>query len=112
MRQNDPAQLAQITYLEAAAVRAANSGRDAEANALWGRILEIDPGHERTLTTLGQHAFRTGNFQFARAAFRRLVDADGADPERWINLALACRQVKDEAAEQTAIQQALVLDPK
>ena len=112
MRQNDPARLAQITSLEAAAVRAANSGRDAEANALWGRILEIDPGHERTLTTLGQHAFRTGDFQSARSAFRRLVDADGADPERWINLALACRQVKDEAAEQTAIQQALVLDPK
>jgi aspartyl/asparaginyl beta-hydroxylase (cupin superfamily) len=41
-----------------------------------------------------------------------LVDADGTDAERWINLALACRQVKDEAAEETAIQQALVLDPK
>lgn len=112
MRQNDPARLAQIASLEAAAVRAAQLGRDAEANALLRRILEIDPGHERTLATLGQHAFRTGDFQSARSAFQRLVDADGADPERWINLALACRQVKDEAAEETAIQQALVLDPK
>jgi aspartate beta-hydroxylase len=112
MKQNDPKRLAQIASLEGAAVRAAQSGRDAEASSLWGRILEIDPGHERTLTTLGQHAFRRGDFQSARAAFRRLADADGADAERWINLALACRQLKDEPAEETAIQHALVLDPK
>jgi tetratricopeptide (TPR) repeat protein len=97
MRQNDSAQLAQIAPLEAAAVRAAPSGRDAEAKALLRRILEIDPGHERTLAALGQHGFRTGDFQTARSAFQRLVDADGADAERWINLALACRQVTDEA---------------
>ncbi len=112
MRQNDPAQLAQIASLEAAAARAAQLGRDGKANALLRRILEIDPGHERTLATLGQHAFRTGDFQTARSAFQHLVDADGTDSERWINLALACRQVKDEAAEETAIRQALILDPK
>jgi hypothetical protein len=45
------------------------------------------------VATLGQHGFRTGDFQTARFAFQRRVDADGADSERWINLALACRQV-------------------
>ncbi|HEV8261391.1 MAG TPA: aspartyl/asparaginyl beta-hydroxylase domain-containing protein [Burkholderiales bacterium] len=110
--QNDPARLAQIASLEAAAVRAAQSERDAEADSLWGRILEIDPNHERTLTALGQRAFRRGDFPSARAAFQRLVDADGSDAQRWIHLALACRQLEDEVAEESAIQRALNLDPR
>jgi aspartate beta-hydroxylase len=112
MMQNSAGGSAQIAALEAAAVRAAQSGRDAEANSLWGQILDIDPSHPRTLTALGQRAFRKGDFQSAHAAFQRLVDADGADPEQWINLALACRQLKDEPAEETAIQRVLVLEPK
>ena len=109
--EKDPAGLAQIVALEAAAVRAAQSGRDAEADSLWGRILEIDPSHERTLTALGQRAFRRGDFQAARVAFQRLVDADGSDAQRWIHLALACQQLRDEAAEESAIERALSLDP-
>ena len=112
MMQNSADGSAQIAVLEAAAVRAAQWGKDAEAASLWARILDIDPSHPRTLTALGQHAFRKGDFQSARAAFQRLVDADGADPERWINLALACRQLKDEPAEETAIQRVLELDPR
>jgi aspartate beta-hydroxylase len=110
--QNDPAGVAQIAALEAAAVRAAQWGKDAEAASLWGRILEIDPSHPRTLTALGQRAFRKGDLQSARASFQRLADADGSDPEQWINLALACRQLKDEAAEESAIQRALERDPR
>jgi aspartate beta-hydroxylase len=109
--QNDPAGLAQIATLEAAAVRAAQSGRDAEANSLWSRILEIDPNHERTLTVLGQQAFRRGDFQSARAAFQRLVEANGSDAQRWVHLALACEQLKDEPAEESAIQRALNVAP-
>ena len=112
MMQNSADGSAQIAVLEAAAVRAAQWGKDAEAASLWARILDIDPSHPRTLIALGQHAFRKGDFQSARAAFQRLVDADGADPERWINLALACRQLKDEPAEETAIQRVLELDPR
>jgi aspartyl/asparaginyl beta-hydroxylase (cupin superfamily) len=110
--QNAQASLQQVGALETEAVRAAQSGRDDVAVSLWNRILEIDPGHGRTLTALGQRAFRNADFQFARAAFQRLVDADGSDPEQWINLALACRQLKDEPAEDVAIQRALVLEPK
>jgi aspartate beta-hydroxylase len=111
MRQNDSTGLAQIATLEAAAIRAAQSGRDAEADSLWGRILEIDPRHERTLTALAQQAFRRGDFQSARAAFQRLVDADGSDAQRWVHLALTCVQLKDEPAEESAIQRALNVDP-
>src|SRR5215470_5645060 len=102
----------QINALEAEAVRATQRGREEEAARLWGRILQIDPGHAGALKLLGQRAFRSGDMQAAKAAFQRLVDADGSDPQQWINLALACQQLKDEPGEETAIQRALSLDPR
>ena len=39
------------------------------------------------------------------------MQATPDDPQAWINLALACQAQKDEAAEQTAIHNALVADP-
>jgi aspartate beta-hydroxylase len=107
----DRAGLPAISDLEAQAARAAQSGRDSEAVSLWMRILEIDPNHPRTLTALGLHAFRMGDMQGSRAAFQRLVDAHGTEPQQWINLALACRQLKDEPAEEAAIRRALSLHP-
>jgi aspartyl/asparaginyl beta-hydroxylase (cupin superfamily) len=101
----------EISALEAAAVHALQMGRDDEAVRLWGRILETDPGHARSLTALGHWALRKGDLQSARAAFQRLVDASGSDPQQWINLALACQGLKDEEGEESAIQHALALDP-
>lgn len=109
--QNVETGLQQINALEAQAARAVQSGRDEEAVSLWGRILEIDPTHARTLTALGHRAFRRGDMQSARAAFQRVVDANGSNPQQWINLALACQQLKDEPGEESAIQRALTLDP-
>ena len=101
----------QIGALEQQVVRAVRSGREEEVVALWERILEIDPGHVRTLTAVGQRAFKNGDLPAARAAFERVVSANGSDPQQWINLALACQQLKDEAAEENAIRRALTLDP-
>ncbi|HTS22620.1 MAG TPA: aspartyl/asparaginyl beta-hydroxylase domain-containing protein [Casimicrobiaceae bacterium] len=109
--QNAGAGLAEINALEMQAGHAAQSGRDAEAVSLWMRILAIDPVHARTLTALGLHAFRRGDTQGARAAFQRLVDSNGTEPQQWVNLALACRQLKDEPGEEAAIRRALSLDP-
>ena len=109
--QSPPARLQEINALEAQAARAAQSGREPEAVRLWNRILEIDPRHVRALAALGQRSFRGGDMQAARAAFQRLVEADGSDPQQWINLALACRNLKDEAGEESAIQRALSADP-
>src|SRR5205823_13042373 len=89
LMQDAQAAVQQVNALEAQAFRAAQSGRDAEAESLWGRILEIDPNHARTLTALGQRAFRRGDGESARSAFQRLADAYSADPEQWVNLALA-----------------------
>jgi aspartyl/asparaginyl beta-hydroxylase (cupin superfamily) len=109
--QNAAAGLSQVNALEAQAARAAQSGREAEAVSLWSRILQIEPSHARALTALGLHAFRRGDAQGARALFDRVVDASGTEPQQWVNLALACRQLKDEAAEEAAIRRALSLDP-
>ena len=110
MQSGGPA-VSEINALEAQAARAAQSGRDAEAFSLWTRILQIDPNHSRTLNALGMRAMRTGDFRGARAAFKRLTDSNGTEPQQWMNLALACRQLKDEAGEESAIQRALSLDP-
>ena len=42
----------EINALEAQAFRSAQAGRDDEAVRLWNRILELDPGHTRTLKAL------------------------------------------------------------
>ena len=109
--QNIQERLPEINALEAQAFRAAQAGREDEATRLWSRILEIDPGHARTLMALGQRAFRQGDMPSARAAFQRLVDTDGSDPQQWIHLAITCRNLNDEPSEESAIQRALSRDP-
>jgi aspartate beta-hydroxylase len=109
--QNAGENLDEINALEAQAAQASQSGREAEALKLWARILEIDPIHARTLTAVGQHAFQKGEFQSARKAFQRVADAHGTNPQQWINLALACQKLEDEAAEEQAIRRALTVDP-
>ena len=103
--------IAEIEALEAQAIRAAQAGREDEAIRLWGRVLEINPNHGRTLTALGQRAFRKGDMASARAVFQRLVDTDGSDPQQWLHLSLACRNLQDEQAEESAITRALSIDP-
>src|SRR5689334_17978125 len=61
------------------------------------------------LAERGQRALGRGDLAGARAAYERLVEIDGANPQHWIKLALACRG-HDEAREEAAITQALTLD--
>jgi len=102
----------EIDALEAAALQAAQSGRDGDAVRHWNRILEIDPKHVRALSALGQRAFRQGDMYAARAAFQRIVSVDGTIPQQWIQLAVTCRNLKDDAAEDVAIQNALKINPR
>ena len=108
--QNQKTRNPEINAFEVQAARALQMGKEQEALRLWGRILEIDPNHARTLTALGQHAFRKGDAPSARVAFQRVVDSDGSDPQQWVNLALACQILKDEPGEEQAIKAALTVD--
>ena len=109
--QNNQDATQEITVLEANAIRAIQAGREQDALGFWAQILAIDPNHGRTLTTMGQHAFRKGDLQSAHTAFQRVVDTDGSDPQHWISLALVCRKLNDEERETNAIQGALTVDP-
>lgn len=101
----------EIGALEIVASRAMKAGREQEALAAWSRILTIDPQHGRTLSALGQHAFRMGDLESARIAFQRIVEADGSEPQQWISLALVHQKMRNEPAEEAAIQRALTVDP-
>lgn len=106
-----PAAASEVKALEAEALRATQVGRQDEALRLWARLLELNPRHATALDILGQAAFRRGDVAQARALLERLVSVDGKDPQQWVNLAVACQQLKDEAGEEKAIQQALSVDP-
>ena len=110
--QNPSHPSAEIGALEAAAVQSVQSGREADAIRHWSRILELDPNHLPALNALSQRAFRQRDIPAARAGFQRIVDNDGKIPQQWIQLAIACRDLGDDAAEEQAIQSALNIDPR
>jgi aspartate beta-hydroxylase len=102
----------EILALEEQALRAAQMGRGDEARRLWERILATEPRHARALEVLGQAAFRRGDLAQARALLERLAQADGRDPQQWVNVAVACQGLRDEAGEEAAVRRALTIDPR
>ncbi len=98
--------------LEAQVVSAEQAGREDDAIRIMVRLLELDPGHPGALRSLGQKAYRRGDLAGAREYFRGLVDAEGSNPQNWTLLALACKGLKDDAAEDEAIRKALTLEPR
>ncbi len=63
------------------------------------------------IEALGKSAFRRGDLEAARTHYDRLVQADGSDPQQWINLAVVCQGLRDEPGEEAAIKGALARDP-
>jgi aspartate beta-hydroxylase len=110
MKNNNQLSVEEINQLADQAVRAGQSGRDQEAVRLWSQVLGAEPNHVPALTALGQRSFRTGDLPAALAAFKRLVEINPNDLQQWINLALICQGLKDEAGEERAIQGALTVD--
>jgi aspartate beta-hydroxylase len=102
---------AQIRRLEAEASQAMVSGRFDIAIQAWEKILSNDPNHIVTLTNIGKYSLRISDFRSAQRAFQRVVDLDGRDPQQWVNLAVACKGLKDEMGEERAITAALIADP-
>lgn len=101
----------QIAALENEGVAAMQRGDTARALRVWQRLVEIAPTHAKAWTQIGQHAFRVGDMRSAHDAFANAAAADGSDPRQWVNVALACQGLKDDAGEQNAIARALKVDP-
>jgi len=108
---NPQMQAEQVRQLEAEASKCLQSGRPDLALKLWQSALAIDPNHVRTLMAMAQQAFRSGETVAARKAMERVVAIDGKDCQQWVNLALACQRLQDEAGEEDAIRGALRVDP-
>jgi aspartyl/asparaginyl beta-hydroxylase (cupin superfamily) len=64
------------------------------------------------LAELGRRAFREGRLAEARGYYEQLVAKDGSDPQQWVNLAVICQGLKDEAGEEKAIGEALAREPR
>ena len=109
--QNSNTAASEIDVLEAQALNAARLGREGDAARLWDRILVLDPNHARTLKALGLRAFRRGDMNSARAMLQRIVDRGPTESETWVQLAICCRNLGDEPAEEHAIREALTQDP-
>jgi aspartate beta-hydroxylase len=70
-----------------------------------------EPAHQaQELADRGQRALAKGDLPGARAIFEQLVTVEAANPQHWVKLAIACRG-HDDAREESAITQALSLDP-
>ncbi|MGX4642220.1 aspartyl/asparaginyl beta-hydroxylase domain-containing protein [Massilia sp. SYSU DXS3249] len=100
-----------VATLEREATDASNRGDGRRALQLWKRIIAQQPDHPRALHALSRLAFQAGDVARARGLLDRLVAADGRDVQQWLNLAVVCLAMKDEAAEEQAIRNALTVDP-
>jgi aspartate beta-hydroxylase len=101
----------QIKRLEIEANQAMALGRTDLAIKGWEKILNIDPHHIATLTSLGKYSLRGGDFVSAQRAFQRVIDLDGRDSQQWVNLAILCKAKKADEGEAAAIKGALTADP-
>jgi aspartyl/asparaginyl beta-hydroxylase (cupin superfamily) len=102
---------AQVRGLLEAAERATAAGQLQQAAAYLGQAQSLAPQDAKVLAAVGMQALREGNVLRARETLQGAVDADATQPMLWLNLALACRAARDSAAEMSALQQALTLDP-
>jgi len=100
-----------VALLEPKALKAQQEGRWQQAIDLWVVILGHQPNHLTALTHLGQAAHQVGDYGASRAAYQRAAELDGRDPRAWINVALCCRALHDDAGEEAALYKALAIDP-
>jgi aspartyl/asparaginyl beta-hydroxylase (cupin superfamily) len=99
-----------IQSILAAAAVARRQGQAGEETRLLEAALASAPGDPRLLNARGTRALLDGDFGRARAAFAAAVAADPKEPVLRVNLATACRALRDDGGEQEALEGALNLD--
>lgn len=99
-----------IDLLFAQASQAARRGQYPQAQAIWRRILALNPRHQPSLLALGQAALRRQEWPVAQQAFEQLAAVDVGSAQPWIHLAMVQRALKDEAKEEDALFHALAAD--
>jgi aspartyl/asparaginyl beta-hydroxylase (cupin superfamily)/Tfp pilus assembly protein PilF len=107
-----PTDITLISRLIDAADKAAAAGQQREALQLLGEAQAAAPRHPRVLSALGLYALKAGDLTSARRYLSDAVAADAQSALLWFHLALICRAQGDTAAELTALDRSLVLDPQ
>jgi len=102
----------QIHALMEAVDRADRGGNTAEAERALAKARALAPDHPGVLNVAGMRALASGDAGTARPLLERAASIDPATPLLWVNLALAHRGLRDEAAERDALEKALALDPR
>jgi aspartyl/asparaginyl beta-hydroxylase (cupin superfamily) len=100
-----------VNELIEAAGQSARSGNWQQAEALWQKVVDIEPTHAQALCSLGVHALQRGD---TATALLRLAEARQSAPADFLilmTLAAACRQSGDASGEREAIDAALNSDP-
>jgi predicted O-linked N-acetylglucosamine transferase (SPINDLY family) len=87
------------------------SGRIEEAEALYRRILEVDPGHPGALYLLGGIAYQNGDDAEAFALIDEVLRDEPADPDAQHLFALINQRRGDSALALEAVGRALALNP-
>jgi predicted TPR repeat methyltransferase len=106
-----PSSMTSNAQLFAVALRYHQTGRLAEAEALYRNILAVDPRHSDSLHSLGVIAYHAGRNDIAVDIIEQAIALNGQNPVFYNNLgnALQARGSLDEALE--SYRRALALDP-
>src|SRR5205085_3316520 len=73
--------------------------------------MPVDPQQEQALLQQALIALQQGRAREARGGLDQLTRAGSVNPLAWLLLAIACRALKDAAAEEAAVDRLLQLDP-
>ncbi|QJR14481.1 hypothetical protein DSM104440_01279 [Usitatibacter palustris] len=76
------------------------------------QVQELAPGHPGVLNAAGMRELIRGEPAAARPLLEKAVAADSGSATLWLNLALANRDLRDDAGEAAALERALVADPR
>jgi tetratricopeptide (TPR) repeat protein len=90
-----------------AGVDTAASARWDDATRWFARAVELDPWHPANAKALAVAADGAGDTQLARRAAEEATQRNPGDAASWVNLALLCRQLGDEACQGRATEQAV-----
>jgi tetratricopeptide (TPR) repeat protein len=97
--------------LNALALALSEAGRQPEARAAVGRVLEVDPDNAIAHERLGLVELRLGRWGAARDQSRRALELNPELPLAWNNLGVALYQLDDTATAFDSWQRAVDLDP-
>jgi tetratricopeptide (TPR) repeat protein len=85
------------------------AGRLAQAQAGYGEILAIQPGHAEAINLLGAIAIQMGNPQTAVELFGKAIEIDPNNVAAYCNCGLALRELKQLDAALARFEQAIAL---